>query len=99
MGAAITRAVLELPQGAPAECLSTLPPLHGPHSTQKLIEVINQDFGDYVGLASRLNSVDGSVVRMKQPLLDIKVNKIVHEWGGHVAEVECVCACACVVEA
>ncbi|KAI8467408.1 MAG: hypothetical protein J3K34DRAFT_481362 [Monoraphidium minutum] len=39
---------------------------------EQMIEVINQDFGDYVGLASRLSCVDGSVVRMKQPLLDIK---------------------------
>ena len=59
-------------------------PMHTPHvtplrartpgaRTPQLVEVINQDFGDYVGLASRLNSIDGSVVRMKQPLLDIKV--------------------------
>ena len=46
-----------------------------PHRPQ-LVEVINQDFGDYVALAPRLSAVDGSVVRMKQPLLDIKVRRL-----------------------
>jgi hypothetical protein len=37
------------------------------------VEVINEDYGDYVSLSSRLVNVDGSVIRMRRPLLDLKV--------------------------
>ncbi len=39
---------------------------------EQLVDVINADFGDYVALAPKLAPVDGAVVRMKQPLLDIR---------------------------
>lgn len=39
----------------------------------QLIEAINEDFGDYVGLSSKLMGLEGAVVRMKQPLVDIQV--------------------------
>ncbi|EFJ51678.1 component of oligomeric golgi complex 2 [Volvox carteri f. nagariensis] len=38
----------------------------------KLVEVINEDYADYVGLSGRLANVEGSVVRMRKPLLDLR---------------------------
>jgi hypothetical protein len=39
----------------------------------QLVEAINEDFSDYVGLNSKLGGLEGAVVRMRQPLLDIQV--------------------------
>ncbi|PNH09417.1 hypothetical protein TSOC_003943 [Tetrabaena socialis] len=39
----------------------------------KLVEVINEDYSDYVGLSGRLANVEGSVVRMRKPLLELRV--------------------------
>lgn len=38
----------------------------------KLVEVINEDYNDYVSLSTRLVNVDGAVVRMRKPLGEIK---------------------------
>ncbi|KAG2451026.1 hypothetical protein HYH02_004295 [Chlamydomonas schloesseri] len=38
----------------------------------KLVEVINQDYADYVGLSGRLANVEGAVVRMRKPLLELR---------------------------
>jgi hypothetical protein len=38
-----------------------------------MVEVINEDYSDYVSLSSRLTSVDGAVMRMRKPLLELKV--------------------------
>ncbi|GIL63172.1 hypothetical protein Vafri_17283 [Volvox africanus] len=38
----------------------------------KLVEVINEDYADYVGLSGRLANVEGSVVRMRKPLLELR---------------------------
>ncbi|WIA09954.1 hypothetical protein OEZ85_010167 [Tetradesmus obliquus] len=38
----------------------------------KLVEAINEDYSDYVGLSSKLGGLEGAVVRMRQPLLDIQ---------------------------
>jgi hypothetical protein len=40
----------------------------------QLVEVINEDYGDYVSLSSRLVNVDGSVIRMRRPLTELKVS-------------------------
>jgi hypothetical protein len=40
----------------------------------QLVEVLNEDYGEYVSLSSRLANVDGSVVRMRQPLIDTQVS-------------------------
>eukprot|EP00775_Hariotina_reticulata_P012760 gene12760-12889_t len=42
------------------------------HLKNKLVEAINDDYSDYVGLSSKLTGLDGAVVRMRQPLLDIQ---------------------------
>eukprot|EP00955_Chlamydomonas_euryale_P066609 359599-Chlamydomonas_euryale.AAC.1 len=39
----------------------------------QLVEVINEDYSDYVSLSSRLVNVDGAVLRMRKPLLELKV--------------------------
>ena len=39
----------------------------------QLVEVLNEDYGEYVSLSSRLANVDGAVVRMRQPLMDTQV--------------------------
>jgi hypothetical protein len=39
----------------------------------QMVEVINEDYSDYVSLSSRLTSVDGAVLRMRKPLLELKV--------------------------
>ncbi len=39
----------------------------------QLVEVINEDYGDYVSLSSRLVNVDGFVLRMRKPLVELKV--------------------------
>jgi hypothetical protein len=46
-----------------------------PARAPQLVEVINEDYGDYVSLSSRLVNVDGSVIRMRRPLLDLKVRR------------------------
>lgn len=44
----------------------------------QLVEVINEDYGDYVSLSSRLVNVDGSVIRMRRPLIELKVSSAQH---------------------
>lgn len=39
----------------------------------QLVEAINEDYSDYVGLSSKLTGLEGAVVRMRQPLLEIQV--------------------------
>ena len=39
----------------------------------RLVEVINEDYADFVSLSSKLVNVDSSVARMQRPLLDIQV--------------------------
>jgi hypothetical protein len=38
----------------------------------QLVEVINEDYSDYVSLSSRLVNVEGAVFRMRKPLLELK---------------------------
>ncbi|GFH07758.1 uncharacterized protein HaLaN_02607 [Haematococcus lacustris] len=42
-----------------------------------MVEVINEDYSDYVSLSSRLVNVDGAVVRMRKPLCDLKDKLVV----------------------
>lgn len=39
----------------------------------QLVEALNEDYSDYVGLSGQLSGLEGAVVRMRQPLLEIKV--------------------------
>ena len=39
----------------------------------KLVEVINEDYNDFVSLSTKLVNVDGAVTQMQKPLLRLKV--------------------------
>ena len=39
----------------------------------KLVEVINEDYNDFVSLSTKLVNVDGAVTQMQKPLLMLKV--------------------------
>jgi COG (conserved oligomeric Golgi) complex component, COG2 len=39
----------------------------------QLVEVINEDYADFVSLSTQLVNVDGAVARMQRPLGDLKV--------------------------
>ena len=41
----------------------------------RLLEVINEHYADFVSLSSRLVNVDSDVQRMQRPLLEIKVSR------------------------
>lgn len=38
----------------------------------KLVEVLNEDYSEYVGLSGRLTNVEGAVARMRKPLVELK---------------------------
>ena len=40
----------------------------------RLLEVINEHYADFVSLSSRLVNVDTAVLRMQKPLLEIRVS-------------------------
>ena len=48
--------------------------LHLHYGPPQLVEVINEDYGEYVGLSSRLVNVEGFVLRMRKPLIELKVS-------------------------
>ena len=37
------------------------------------MEVINEDYADFVSLSTKLVNVDGAVLRMQKPLLELRV--------------------------
>jgi len=39
----------------------------------QLVEVLNEDYAEYISLSGKLGSVDGAILRMRQPLMDIQV--------------------------
>jgi hypothetical protein len=39
----------------------------------QLVEVINEDYNDFISLSTKLVNVDGAVMRMQKPLLEVKV--------------------------
>ena len=44
----------------------------------RLLEVINEHYADFVSLSSRLVNVDSDVQRMQRPLMEIKVSMPEH---------------------
>jgi hypothetical protein len=61
----------------PLEALSVELEGHLQTLRNRLVEVINEDYADFVSLSSKLVNVDSSVLRMQRPLLDIQVGP----WG------------------
>lgn len=43
-----------------------------PTNRTQLVEVINEDYNDFVSLSTKLVNIDGSVLRMQKPLLELK---------------------------
>lgn len=42
-------------------------------SRTQLVEVINEDYADFVPLSTQLVNVDGAVARMQKPLSELRV--------------------------
>lgn len=57
----------------PLEALSAELQAHLQVLRNKLVEVINEHYGDFVSLSSKLVNVDSAVIRMQKPLIEIKV--------------------------
>ena len=55
----------------------------------KLVEVINEDYNDFVSLSTKLVNVDGAVAQMQKPLLVLKVML------QHADDVHTLPACIC----
>ena len=71
-----------LPPSAQHACPhSVCAPAPPPRHALQLVEVLNEDYSDYVGLAGRLTNVEGAVARMRKPLMELKV------WAGQLAHV------------
>jgi hypothetical protein len=58
----------------PLEALSAELEAHLQVLRNRLVEVINEHYGDFVSLSSKLVNVDSAVIRMQKPLLEIKVH-------------------------
>jgi len=56
----------------PLDALSAELEAHLATLKQRLVEVINEDYADFVSLSGKLVNVDGAVLRMHRPLLDVK---------------------------
>ena len=42
----------------------------------QLVEVINEDYADFVSLSTKLVNVDGAVLRMQKPLQELRVTPV-----------------------
>ena len=61
-----------LPLQVPLDTLSAELEAHLATLKQRLVEVINEDYADFVSLSGKLVNVDGAVLRMHRPLLEIQ---------------------------
>lgn len=68
--------VSDLRRFVPLETLSSQLQKYLTVLKSKLVEVINEDYNDFVSLSTKLTNVDGAVMQMQRPLLTIK-DKIV----------------------
>ena len=65
--------VLHMHLQVPLEILSSELDAYLAVLRNRLLEVINEHYADFVSLSSRLINVDTAVLRMQRPLLEIKV--------------------------
>ena len=42
----------------------------------QLVEVINEDYNDFISLSTKLVNVDGAVMRMSRPVIKLKVRSL-----------------------
>lgn len=64
--------VNDLKRFVPLDTLSDELRSHVAALKNKLVEVVNEDYNDFVSLSTKLVNVDGAVLRMQKPLLEIK---------------------------
>eukprot|EP01025_Chloroclados_australasicus_P042833 TRINITY_DN4556_c0_g1_i1.p1 TRINITY_DN4556_c0_g1~~TRINITY_DN4556_c0_g1_i1.p1 ORF type:complete len:609 (-),score=83.64 TRINITY_DN4556_c0_g1_i1:523-2349(-) len=64
--------IKELGQYVPHETVRSSLEKYLDRVKQKLLEVINDDYGEFVSLSNRLSGVEGAVIRMKKPMLELK---------------------------
>ena len=57
----------------PLDTLKTELDKHLAFLKNRLVEVINEDYNDFVSLSTKLVNVDGVVLRMKKPLCELRV--------------------------
>ncbi|KAK9837983.1 hypothetical protein WJX74_008999 [Apatococcus lobatus] len=66
------RYVSDLRRQVPLEVLSQQLEAYLTSLKNKLVEVINEDYNDFISLSSKLMNVDGAVMRMRASLLSVK---------------------------
>jgi conserved oligomeric Golgi complex subunit 2 len=60
---------------------STCPALVNAHlPSLQLVAVINEDYGEYANLSTRMVNLEGAVVRMQKPLTDLQVHTPLKQW-------------------
>eukprot|EP00884_Botryococcus_braunii_P005660 jgi/Botrbrau1/15095/Bobra.0255s0008.1 len=64
--------VADLRRSVPLETLAHGLEHHLATLKAKLVEVINEDYNDFISLSTKLVNVDGAVLRMQKPLLEVK---------------------------
>lgn len=64
--------VADLKRYVPLETLSSELHSHLDALKNKLVEVVNEDYNDFVSLSTKLVNVDGSLARMQRPLLELQ---------------------------
>ncbi|PRW51049.1 conserved oligomeric Golgi complex subunit 2 [Chlorella sorokiniana] len=85
-----TAYVADLRRYVPLETLSSELHAHLTALKNKLVEVINEDYNDFVSLSTKLVNVDGSLQRMQAPLLELQekleaVRSAISEQAGELA--------------
>lgn len=56
----------------PLETLDAQLAAHAEALRARLVEVVNDDYDEFVSLSTKLVDVDGAVFKLQSPLLDIK---------------------------
>ncbi|KAK9821420.1 hypothetical protein WJX81_002272 [Elliptochloris bilobata] len=79
--------VADLRRFVPLDTLSAELEAHLATLKQRLVEVINEDYADFVSLSGKLVNVDGAVLRMQKPLLEVQTQLEVAR-GAVAAELE-----------
>ncbi|KAL4420915.1 hypothetical protein ABPG77_001256 [Micractinium sp. CCAP 211/92] len=64
--------VADLKRYVPLETLSSELHSHLDALKNKLVEVVNEDYNDFVSLSTKLVNIDGSLARMQSPLLELQ---------------------------
>ncbi|KAL4443325.1 hypothetical protein ABPG75_011062 [Micractinium tetrahymenae] len=82
--------VADLKRYVPLETLSSELHSHLDALKSKLVEVVNEDYNDFVSLSTKLVNVDGSLARMQRPLLELqeKLEAVRSSVAGASAELQ-----------